>query len=94
MNITLPLQPQEEAKLIAMAQAKGLSTDALVREVLDKILGEAPECPAEPSCESRPIWQVMLESMKEVPPEEFARLPKDGASEHDHYLYGHLKRNE
>ena len=34
MTITLPLQPQEEAKLIALAQAKGLSTDALVREAL------------------------------------------------------------
>jgi len=43
MTITLPLQPQEEAKLIAVAQAKGLSTDALVREALDKILAEAPD---------------------------------------------------
>jgi hypothetical protein len=43
MTITLPLQPQEEARLIAVAQAKGLSTDALVREALDKILAEAPE---------------------------------------------------
>jgi len=94
MNFTLPLQPQEEAKLIAMAQAKGLSTDALVREALDKILAEAPEHLPEPSHEARPIWEVMLDSMKDVPPEEFAKLPKDGASEHDHYLYGHPKRNQ
>jgi hypothetical protein len=31
--------------------------------------------------------------MQDVPAEEFARLPKDGASEVDHYLYGHPKRN-
>jgi hypothetical protein len=43
MTITLPLQPKEEARLIAAAQAKGLSTDALVREALDKILADAPE---------------------------------------------------
>jgi hypothetical protein len=43
MTIILPLQPQEEARLIAVAQAKGLSTDALVREALCKILAEAPE---------------------------------------------------
>jgi len=43
MMITLPLQPQEEARLIAAAHAKGLSTDALVREALDKILAEVPE---------------------------------------------------
>jgi hypothetical protein len=34
MTIILPLQPQEEAKLIALAQAKGVSTDALVREAM------------------------------------------------------------
>jgi hypothetical protein len=43
VTITLPLQPDEEAKLIALAQAKGLSTDALVREALDKILAESSE---------------------------------------------------
>jgi len=43
MTITLPLQPQEEAKLIAMAHAKGLSTDALVREALKKILADEPD---------------------------------------------------
>ena len=89
MTITLPLQPQEEARLIAVAHAKGVSTDALVREALDKILADAPNQPEEPKLESRPIWEVILDNMKDVPPEEFARLPKDGASEHDHYLYGH-----
>jgi len=93
MAITLPLQPQEEARLIAAAQAKGLSTDALVREALDRILAEVPEVPPEQTRESRPIWEVILDNMKDVPPEEFAKLPKDGASEHDHYLYGHPKRN-
>jgi len=91
MTISLPLQPGEEAKLIAVAQAKGLSTDALVREALDKILADAPDQPAEPKLESRPIWEVILDNMKDVPPEEFAKLPKDGANEHDHYLYGHPK---
>jgi len=43
MTITLPLQPQEEVRLIAVAQAKGLSPDALVREALDKILAEVPD---------------------------------------------------
>jgi hypothetical protein len=42
MTITLPLQPQEEAKLIAIAQAKGLSADALIREAIDNILAAAP----------------------------------------------------
>jgi hypothetical protein len=57
VTITLPLQPQEEARLIAAAQAKGLSTDALVREALDKILAEAPVQPPQPTRASRPIWR-------------------------------------
>ena len=93
MTITLPLEPQEEAKLTALAQSRGLSADALVREVLDRILAAAPEPAEEQKPEGRPIWEVILDNMKDVPPEEFARLPKDGASEHDHYLYGHPKRN-
>lgn len=93
MTITLPLQPQEEAKLVALAQAKGVSTDTLVREALNKILAEAADQPDAPERESRPIWEIILENIKDVPPEEFAQLPKDGASEHDHYLYGHPKRN-
>jgi hypothetical protein len=48
MTITLPLQPQEEARLIAAARARGLSTDALVREALDKFLAQAPDLPLKP----------------------------------------------
>jgi hypothetical protein len=88
MTITLPLQPQEEARLIAAAQARGVSTDALVREAVIKILEESEKA------EARPIWDVMLDNIKDVSAEEFAKLPKDGASEHDHYLYGHPKREQ
>jgi hypothetical protein len=38
MTISLPLLPQEEARLIAVAQARGLTPDALLREALDQIL--------------------------------------------------------
>ena len=94
MTITLPLQPQEEAKLIAAALARGVSTDALVREALDKILADAPETAAETAAaDRRPIWEVIAENMKHVPPEDLALLPRDGASEIDHYLYGSPKRN-
>jgi hypothetical protein len=38
----LPLQPQEEAKLAAAARAKGLSTEALIREAVDEIIAGGP----------------------------------------------------
>ena len=94
MTITLPLEPREEARLIAAAQAKGVPTVTLVREALDKILADVPVQPEEPKLEPRPIRELILDNMKDVPPEEFAKLPKDGASEHDHYLYGHPKRTQ
>jgi len=34
----------------------------------------------------------MLDDIEDISPEEFAKLPSDGAREHDHYLYGHPKR--
>jgi hypothetical protein len=43
MTITLPLEPEKEAKLNALAQSKGQSADDLVRDVIDRILDEAPE---------------------------------------------------
>lgn len=96
MTIMLPLQPQEEARLLALAKAKGLSPDVIVREALDRVLAEQlePVAAKEPKRETRPIWEVIAENMKDVPPEDFAALPKDGASEIDHYLYGHPKRNQ
>lgn len=43
MTITLALQPQEEERLEAIADAKGISADALVREAIEGILAGAPE---------------------------------------------------
>ena len=50
MTITLPLHPQDEARLIAVAQAKGLSTDALLRQAVDRILAQAGEASKASAC--------------------------------------------
>jgi hypothetical protein len=51
MTITLPLEPEKQAKLTAVAQSKGMTADDLVSEVIDKIISEAPETtsPKEPT---------------------------------------------
>jgi hypothetical protein len=36
----------------------------------------------------------MLDNIKDIPAEEFAKLPTDGAAEHDHYLYGQDRKRE
>ena len=40
-RFTLPLDPQEEVKLVAAARASGLLTGALAREALERIFAEA-----------------------------------------------------
>ena len=42
----------------------------------------------------KPIWERIAESVADAPPEELAKLPSDGASQHDHYIYGTPKRPE
>ena len=88
MNLSLTLA--EEAKLVAQAQARGTTTEALVREAIEPILSAMTEYAA--GKETRPIWDVLLENMNDVPPEDLAALPKDGASQIDHYIYGLPKR--
>lgn len=40
----------------------------------------------------KPLWEQILEMTAEVPDEEWAKLPTDGAEQHDHYIYGTPKR--
>jgi len=44
--------------------------------------------------DSRPIWEVLAEISSNVPDEEWAKLPSDGAENHDHYLYGAPKKQK
>ena len=42
MSINLPLDPHQEALLAALARSKGLSSDDLVREVIEKMIATVP----------------------------------------------------
>ena len=46
---------------------------------------------AEPK-DRMPIWERIRQISSEVPDEEWAKLPTDGAEQHDHYLYGSPKK--
>jgi Arc/MetJ-type ribon-helix-helix transcriptional regulator len=55
----------------------------------------APHEEAKPASPPRaPFWASFTAQMHALPDEVFARLPEDGASEHDHYLYGAPKSRE
>jgi hypothetical protein len=55
MTIVLPLEPQKEARLIALARKKGVTADVLVSDAVDRILAEQPETPGEPTRSLRGI---------------------------------------
>ena len=54
---------------------------------------ELPRSSPAENADERPFWEVITERMKNVPDEVFDRLPEDGASQVDHYIYGHPKRD-
>jgi mono/diheme cytochrome c family protein len=97
----LEIKPEIEEGLLTQAHARGLSLDAYLDEVLEHAAHgpggapagreEEPNLPAQSS--DRPIWEVIAAIMKDVPDEVFDRLPKDGASQVDHYIYGLPKRD-
>lgn len=41
-----------------------------------------------------PIWERIAALADDATPEELAKPPTDGASQHDHYIYGTPKRAE
>jgi hypothetical protein len=88
----IELPDDEAAALAAKASAQGLSLE----DWFKKLAADEPlkSSQPNPSLDDRPIWEVITERMKDIPDEVFDRLPKDGASQVDHYIYGLPKRDE
>jgi hypothetical protein len=90
VTLILELPDNKGAALKARAQEQGLSAEQYVQQILDRELVQ----PASPSAAPRRhISEVIREQMRDIPPDLIATLPTDGASEHDHYIYGWPKRN-
>ena len=86
MNLTIELPDEQQAALNAKALAQGVSAEEYALRVLAQDLEASPR-------PRRHISEVIRENMSRVPPEIMAAMPTDGASEHDHYIYGLPKRN-
>jgi hypothetical protein len=84
--------PDDQAEALkARAAAEGLTLGEWLAELAgtETILPENdPERPLLSAA------NIVLNRMRNVPPEIMAAMPKDGASEHDHYIYGWPKKNE
>ena len=95
MTVTLDLPPEREAALKAQAQAHGLSIEQWLLQLADQYSPDLKRAPiTSENKDLHPIWEVIADNMKRVPSEDLALLPKDGASQIDHYIYGHPKREQ
>ena len=83
----IELPDEQAAALTAKAAAAGLTLEAW----LSKLAGAEPSTPSA----ERPLQtaaDIILSHMRKVPPEIMETMPKDGASQHDHYIYGWPKK--
>lgn len=89
----IELSDEDAAALNAQAKTRGLT----LRQWLSHLAAHSGPMPlamdeADQNDDDRPIWEAIVDDMKDVPPEDLTALPKDGASQIDHYIYGLPKR--
>jgi len=86
MTLTINLTDEQATVLHFRAAAEGLSVEEWIQNLAE------PEQETEEPLQS--IADIVLATMREVPPEIMATMPADGASQHDHYIYGWPKKVE
>ena len=97
------LTPEQKGLLIALADETGKPIPALLAEALEGLQehvhgdhaphagsghGETPAAVPAPPASAKPFWEIAEELFAAIPDEALARLPTDGAAQHDHYIYG------
>jgi hypothetical protein len=100
------LTPEQKGLLESLARETGKAIPSLLDEALEglqehvrhrRVNGdphgstEANAAP-QPHEAQKPIWEIAEELFGDIPDEELERLPPDGATQHDHYIYGLPKR--
>jgi hypothetical protein len=80
----IALPDEQAAALKAKATAAGLTLEAWLQKL--------PEQESPPDKPLQAAADIILSCMRNVPPEIVATMPADGASQHDHYIYGWPKK--
>ena len=86
MTLTIDLPEEEITLLEAKASAEGLSSEQCAQQLLKQALASSAARPPL-STRIRDLWA-------DIPDEVRAKLPADGASQHDHYIYHGLPKRE
>ena len=90
MTLKIELPEEKTAALAAKARAQGVSAEQYARQVLEHDLES--ELDRTGGQAMRAAADIVISSMRTVPADVMATMPKDGASQHDHYIYGWPKR--
>jgi hypothetical protein len=79
-----------------LSSAQKLAVESLLGRTIaenEQISIQTITPPSSPDRPRRHISEVIADNMRDLPAEVLANLPSDGASEHDHYIYGLPKRH-
>ena len=97
--MTIHLPPEIETSIQAAVHSGHFaSVDAAMTKAASMLLQQLKQeqSPAANRVEAvpshKPIMAVAADIRNSVPAEEWAKLPVDGAEQHDHYIYGTPKR--
>lgn len=100
------LTPEQKGMLASLSRETGKPVPALIakalealqeREHVDHVNDETNGSEEQPGASTLPprkkrLGEIAEELFRDIPEEELARLPVDGAAQHDHYIYGLPKR--
>ena len=100
------LTPAQKDLLEALARETGKAIPSLLDEALEGLKAHVRPHPGNsalhgydeghaappPQEVPKPIWEQICEAFANVPDDELATLPEDGAAQVDHYVYGLPKR--
>jgi hypothetical protein len=100
------LTPEQKGMLASLSRETGKAIPALIAEALEELQkhvhsqqgngepqsGDADQAVPPSQKAAKPIWEQFIEASLTIPDEELDRLPFDGATQHDHYIYGTPKR--
>ncbi|HUE74512.1 MAG TPA: antitoxin family protein [Pirellulaceae bacterium] len=91
--MTITVDATYENGVLVPAQPLALSEHEKVRVTVEQQQGASLRSgPDSTAPAGEPIWERLAKLAANLPPEEVANWPTDGASQHDHYLYGWPKR--
>jgi hypothetical protein len=89
------LSKTDEQHLVEIAEKSGDETLCeAVSAFLERSAKKSEPNGTSSTEQARPIWEEIAEIIKDVPEEEFRKLPCDGAEQLDHYIYGTPKRSK